>query len=86
MGGAEKIHKHYKSTSKPKPEACDCGGTVMTPEHDFTKEKKGIFVDWDGKHSHNSPREYAVFGWAKTNVAKLSGHHMIFRFTINRRS
>jgi hypothetical protein len=44
---------------------CECGGTIMTPEHDFSGASEGYQIDWNGKY--NSPNEYAIMGWAKAN-------------------
>lgn len=49
----------------PEMENCDCGGTIMTPTHDFSAATEGYKLSWNDKHK--SPKEYAIFGWAKAN-------------------
>jgi len=43
MGYVEDIEAYFaeEDTHHPMPEACECGGTVMTPEHDFQAATEG---------------------------------------------
>jgi hypothetical protein len=43
MGLVEDIENYFsqEDTHHPAEEACDCGGTVMTPEHDFREAQSG---------------------------------------------
>lgn len=43
MGLVEDIDNYFaqEDTHHPTAEACDCGGTVMTPEHDFQAATEG---------------------------------------------
>jgi len=45
---------------------CECGGPVMTAEHDFTGADKAYKVSWSS--GHDTPAEYAVYGWIKQNA------------------
>jgi len=77
----EKLLKGFAANETPKRPACGkCGGSVMTPTYDFAEAKKGYKVEWEDVH--NSPLEYAVFGWAKAHK-QIKGTHVLFRMTIN---
>jgi hypothetical protein len=83
MGYTEHIEAHLNNKEEheipQRPRCSRCGGSVMTPAYDFD-DVEGYQVKWDGLH--DSPLEYAVFGWARSHQP-VSGSHVLFRMTIN---
>jgi hypothetical protein len=43
----EDINNYYEiDNTVPSQESCDCGGTVMTPENDFSGAQEGYHLSW----------------------------------------
>jgi len=45
--------------------SCECVGPVMTAEQDFSGVDTAYKVVWED--GHDTPAEYAVYGWVKQN-------------------
>jgi hypothetical protein len=55
----------------------------MTAEQDFTNADDGFNVYW-GEGVHDTPTEYAVYGWVKMNEAITDDEEqLILRFSTN---
>jgi hypothetical protein len=53
----------------------------MTAEEDFTNADDGFNVYW-GEGTHDTPTEYAVYGWIKMNEAITDDEEqLILRFS-----
>lgn len=84
MSSSDAVKTYVAEQTSPEEDLsnCSCGGAFLTATQDFTDRDDGYNVYWpDG---HDTPKEYAVYGWFKMNEA-VSGtdEQILFRFTTN---
>jgi len=63
---AEEIETYIDTQELPSDADCHCGGPVLTKEHAFDSSSDVYGYEWS-EDEHDKPREYAVYGWAKSN-------------------
>lgn len=81
---ADNVADHVRNINNPSEDLanCDCGGAFLTATQDFSEIKEAYDVYWH--EGHDTPKEYAIYGWVKLNEA-ITGtdEQLLFRFTTN---
>jgi len=65
LSTTEEVEALMESIGYPETDdyVCECGGPVLTAEHDFSGVDSAYKVAWSS--GHDTPAEYALYGWVK---------------------